>query len=321
LALELLDQNVRDRAGDLNREFSTAQPFRYVVIDQFLNPDFCRQLISEFPVFEPTRALNERGEVGRKAVFVDVPNLGPSYQRFDDLIRGRELLDWIGKVTGIPNLLYDPEYVGGGTHENLHGQDLDSHVDFNYHPERNWHRRLNLIVFLNPEWHPEWGGCLELLTDPWTQEGARPVASVVPIANRAVIFETNEHSWHGFRRIDLPEDKQNLSRKSLAVYYYTEERPTEEVEASHGTIYVQRQLSEHIQPGYTLRQEDVDEIQMLLYRRDVHAKFLYERELEFSRVMTNLMNSRAFKLGQKIARPLRALRTLAGRNPDRNAAH
>ena len=125
------------------------------------------------------------------------------------------------EITGIPNLLYDPDYVGGGTHQNLHGQDLDPHVDFNYHPKNQRHRRLNLIVFLNPEWREEWGGAFELHVNPWLPPEEDTVKTIVPITNRCLLFETSENSWHGFRRINLPPEKKHLSRRSIAVYYYT----------------------------------------------------------------------------------------------------
>lgn len=308
--LALLDQSVRDRTDELRREFTSTQPFRHLIVDQFLDPEFCRQLMFEFPSFDATHALNERGETGRKAVFTDLERLGPAYARFDQMIRNPEFLALMGRITGIESLLYDPEYVGGGTHENLDGQELDSHVDFNYHPRRHWHRRLNLIVFLNDAWDPEWGGCLELLADPWTPEGACPAAVVVPIANRAVLFETNEHSWHGFRRIQLPPGQRHTSRRSLAVYFYTTQRPESETEASHGTLYVHRQLDSEIRAGHTLREEDVNEMRTLLARRDVHIKFLYERELEFSRVISGILNSPSFRLGRALTWPARAIRRL-----------
>src|SRR5580693_5148835 len=113
--LALIDQSVRDRADELHLEFSSTQPFRYLVVDQFLDPEFCRQLMAEFPSFDATHALNERGETGRKAVFTDLERLGPAYARFDKMIRSPEFLAFTGRITGIPSLLYDPEYVGGGT--------------------------------------------------------------------------------------------------------------------------------------------------------------------------------------------------------------
>lgn len=307
-----LGRSIAEQTQALNAQFASAEPFRHVIIDGFLDAPFCGDLIREFPAFDPVRAINERGETGRKAVVPEVARLGPAYNRFDQMIRSAEFLEMMTRITGIPKLLYDPEYVGGGTHENLNGQDLDPHVDFNYHPGRQWHRRLNLIVFLNPEWDPEWGGCLELLSDPWTRDGAGPHAVVPPLENRAVIFETNERSWHGFRRIELPAAKEHISRRSIAIYLYTEERPPEETAVSHGTVYVQRQLGERIRPGYALREEDVEEIRQLIGRRDTQIKFLYERELEFSALIEAMRRSPSFRIGRALTWPARALRRMLG---------
>jgi hypothetical protein len=41
------------------------------------------------------------------------------------MLRSREFLGWLSEATGIPKLLYDPVYTGGGTHLNLNGQELD----------------------------------------------------------------------------------------------------------------------------------------------------------------------------------------------------
>jgi len=309
--LSLLHPDVPGRIGDLARQFSTAQPFRHVAIDQFLDPQFCQELIAEFPPFESGDARNERGELAGKSVIAGIAQLGSAYSRFDRLMRDSEFLSLVGRLTGIPGLLYDPDYVGGGTHENRDGQELDSHVDFNFHPSFGWHRRLNLIVFLNPLWEEGWGGCLELLREP-SAEGCDTQRTVLPVANRAVIFETTESSWHGFRVIRTPPG-QGITRKSLAVYFYSHARPAEEIAPSHGTYYYQRPLPGHIQAGYTLREEDMAEMRKLFARRDDHIRYLYERDREFTALLEGINKWRAFQLARLLTWPARVFKRAVGR--------
>ncbi len=292
---------------ELKTKFSEAQPFRHVVVDNFLDPEFCRSLMDEFPRFDPRNAINETGGTGRKAVHANLRTLGAASRQFDDLMRDPAFLKETGEVTGIADLLHDPEYFGGGTHENLDGQELDVHVDFNYHPTTFQHRRLNLILFLNPEWMEAWGGCLELCADPWNPAGAE-VVRILPLANRAVLFETTERSWHGFSRIVMPAEKREVSRRSIAVYFYTHRRPAEETAEAHSTIYIPRPLPANLQPGHTLSEGDVQELQILTERRDDQIRFLYERELKYARMTRAITNSLSFRLGRLLTWPGRMLK-------------
>ncbi len=271
----------------LAETFRSAKFFPHAVIDRFFTEETCRGLLDEFPEFRDENALNELGKVGQKATREDIPRLGETYDRVDDCLRSPGFLRLMSGITGIPDLLYDPEYAGGGTHENVDGAQLDIHVDFNFHPTLKWHRRLNLIVFLTPEWEADWGGCFEVHRDPWSPENDE-FESVAPRFNRAVIFETSEVSWHGFGRITLPVDRRHLSRKSFAIYLYAMDRPKEQLAPSHATIYVPPPVPSHIRAGATLSATDADHVRTLIARRDQQIKFLYDREMEFSRRLETL---------------------------------
>jgi hypothetical protein len=280
--MSLLHPELSSRLPAIAEQFATAKPFRHVIIDDFLAPETIAGLLADFPSFEERYAKNEMGHVGGKAVRMDMPSISERYAALDRHIQSPEFLATISKITGIPDLLYDPDYVGGGTHENVHGQGLDPHVDFNLLPKTGWHRRLNLIVYLNHEWHEEWGGCLDLHSNPWDSEHDQ-VQTVLPLFNRCVVFETNEYSWHGFRPLDLPEAERGRSRKSVAIYLYTRERPADEVAPSHGTIYVPAGLPSSIRPGHALTEGEWLELRNRFARLKGQLKFLYDRELRQSR--------------------------------------
>jgi hypothetical protein len=284
---DILSPRLQEQRDALADRFRTADPFPHLVIPEFFAPGFANRLLDDFPPFEERFALNELGEVGGKAVQTDVRAIGEVFRELDDFIQTPEFLGLISDMTGIPDLLYDPEYVGGGTHENLESQALDPHVDFNYHPGRGWHRRLNLIVYLNPEWDESWGGNLDLHSNPWDADNDQ-TSTVLPLFNQAVLFETSERSWHGFSPLQIPEDRQPMSRRSFAIYLYTKERPADEIAAAHATVYVPPAMPDEIKPGQVLSDEDYEEIKTRFATHLGYLRFLYGRELKFNTQIASL---------------------------------
>lgn len=287
-----VNPRVIERRAELSQAFSAAQPFRHIAIDDFLDADYCAQLIDEFPAFDEKLAVNEDGVVGAKAVREQIRGIGPAFKALDELSKSEAFRDLVGDITSIAELHHDPHYFGGGTHENLHGQALDAHVDFNYHPITREHRRLNLIVYLNPEWRDEWGGSLQLHRDPYLPPSQDEIKVITPLANRCVIFETNEYSWHGFPRIELPEDKRHLSRRSFALYYYTATRPPDETAAEHSTIYVEQHLPEWYHADMKLDAGELQRVRNLLASRDQHLKRLYGHIKQLNRQLHELRHRR-----------------------------
>lgn len=269
----LMSPRALARRGELAASFQKGTPFKHVVIDGFFRPEFCARLLAEFPPYDEARFRNERGHQA-KAERPDLKALGPAYRELDALFGSPEFLAYVSAVTGIEGLLFDPEYYGAGTHENLHDMELDPHVDFTLRKGGELHRRVNLIFFLNPEWDDSWGGVLELHTDPWRPE-TDTVKPISPLMNRMVVFETSDKSWHGFKRIELPEEKRHLTRRSIALYLYKREERGFPAIPSGLTVFVDRPLPERIKPGRSLTAEDVRLIERLLRRRDYKLEYLY----------------------------------------------
>jgi Rps23 Pro-64 3,4-dihydroxylase Tpa1-like proline 4-hydroxylase len=141
------------------------------------------------------------------------------------------MLGFLETLTGIDGLVPDPYFGGGALHQIVPGGFLKVHADFNWHPKLRLDRRLNMLVYLNRGWRPEWGGALEL----WDGEMAGPVASILPLFNRTVVFTTTDSSFHGHPRpLACPD---GTTRKSVSLYYYSNGRPESERSAPHDTIF------------------------------------------------------------------------------------
>jgi Rps23 Pro-64 3,4-dihydroxylase Tpa1-like proline 4-hydroxylase len=138
---------------------------------------------------------------------------------------------WLEKLTGIPHLIVDHHLLGGGLHLTRQDGLLGIHADFNWHMQTHLHRRVNMLLYLTKDWRPGYGGELEL----WDTEGSKPMCYVEPIFNRAALFATRSDTFHGHPHPWTAP--AGINRQSIALYYYTSDRPEEEKRPAHNTLY------------------------------------------------------------------------------------
>jgi len=214
LDMDSLERNVER----LRREYQAAPAYPHIVIDDFLEPDAVKAAMREFPALDPVRWNNYVHINERKFSNSDPSTWGPTLQRILEELNSPRFVEFVGNLLGVDNLISDGSLEGGGLHQSPAGGFLNVHADFTVHPHhRNWQRRANLILYLNEEWRPEWGGSLEL----WSNDMKECVEAVLPIGNRALIFTTDSTSFHGHPDpLSCPEGE---SRRSLALYYFSVE--------------------------------------------------------------------------------------------------
>jgi len=204
------------QATALNRQFRQNKPYPHLHLSGFLDSDIAAEMAREFPGLETDAWTRYKHQNENKVGLTKRELFPPLLGDVVDELNSPAFVDWLSNVTGIPGLLADNSLEGGGLHQSGPGGFLNVHTDFRtHHYHKNWRRRVNLIVYLNPDWDERWGGAIEL----WDSDVKRCVAKVPPLLNEALIFETNEISYHGFPEpLRCPEGQ---SRKSVALYYYT----------------------------------------------------------------------------------------------------
>lgn len=202
-------------------EWRTARPFPHVVIDDFFEPAFARELASEFPAFDAPIWHEYNSPLEVKRTCNNWNAFGPQTYRAFSRFCSPDFVDLLRLSIGMDEPLYaDPGLHGGGLHAHSAGGKLNVHLDYTLHPKTGMARRLNLLVYLNPDWEDAWGGHLGLWEANPVQVGPGAlIKSIAPKFNRAVLFAT-PNAWHGLPEpIACPEGQL---RKSLAVYYMTE---------------------------------------------------------------------------------------------------
>src|SRR6266478_1984418 len=217
-----------------NREtYLSARPFPNIYFDTFFDEGSLSEVLDEFPDLskEPDLSFDDPNQV--KLASVGEYRFREETKDFMHFLNSQPFLEFLSLLTGIGGLIPDPYFDGGGAHQIMPGGLLKIHADFNKSTYINLDRRLNVLVYLNKDWNEEWGGQLEL----WDREIKGVEKKILPIFNRLAVFTTTDFSYHGHPDpLKCPPDR---SRKSVALYYYTNGRPPEEVSALgvHTTLF------------------------------------------------------------------------------------
>jgi len=202
----------------LSESFLQAKPFNHVVIDNFFVDSFARTIFNDMPGYEENNDAKYDNPIEKKRTIQNWTKFTKNIYKAATFLVNQEFTGYLRQLTWQNELMADFGLHGGGIHMHQAGDYLNAHLDYDIHPKLDMKRKLNLIVYLNPNWQESWGGNLGLWShDEETGQAKDLIKSVPPLFNRAILFDTSQNSWHGVTEgIFAPEGEY---RKSLAFYY------------------------------------------------------------------------------------------------------
>ncbi len=195
----------------LRMDYLLAKPFPHLIIDGFCEEEKINKLYDEIPDIQTkSRDYVFAANKFEKSKISEISVLFA--ELYDDLCSA-EFESFLSYITN-EKVFVDKKFHGGGIHQGKKKSFLDMHLDFNYHPlNPHWFRNLNLLLYLNKDWKPEYGGQLQL-EDLRTNEKK---AIEIPF-NRMVIQQTRNFTLHGYHITNFPDGNY---RTSIAAYAYT----------------------------------------------------------------------------------------------------
>jgi len=200
------------------KSFIEAEPFNHIVIDNFFVDSFARNIFDDMPGYDDNADAKYDNPIEKKRTIQNWTKFPKNIYKAASYLVGEEFTRSLRQLTWQSELVADFGLHGGGIHMHQAGDYLNTHLDYDIHPKLDMKRKLNLIVYLNPNWQESWGGNLGLWSHNFeTDQPKDCIQSIPPLFNRAVLFDTTQNSWHGVTEgIFAPEGQY---RKSLAFYY------------------------------------------------------------------------------------------------------
>jgi hypothetical protein len=195
----------------LREDYLLAKPFPYLIIDNFCDSRKIEALYDKIP--ELNNKSRDYMFAKNKFEKSNYRELGTEFSELYEDLCSKRMNDFLSFIAN-EEVFVDPVNHGGGLHQGKKNSFLDMHLDFNYHPlHRGWFRNMNLLLYLNKDWRPEYKGHLKLHDRRTGEEKELEVPF-----NRMIIQQTRVYTLHGYDPTNFPE---NNFRTSIATYAYT----------------------------------------------------------------------------------------------------
>ena len=212
-------------------------PFGHFYVDNFFSDALIQKCLENFPNSNDSwweRSDDAGIEIKWRSTWESEFDIPEGIVDAVRIMNSSYFLRALSKKLGIPKLVPDPYFSGWGLNETQKNGLLDIHIDGNYHDASGLNRRVNVILYLNPDWNETWGGEFEV----WDNKWENCINKIAPKCNRIVVFDTHDYSYHGSPNpLNCPKDD---SRKSIILYYYTKQpRPSKqiEIEKPHSALW------------------------------------------------------------------------------------
>ncbi len=239
--------------------YQSGEPYHHICIDDFLPEEVLENVIADLKQLPDAESSFSRPQENLKTSYI--PERLPDFSKnLFYALNSRPFIMFLEEMTGIKGLIPDPYFFGAGIHKTQNGGHLDIHADFNVHSVMRVERRLNVLIYLNKDWQPEWGGSFEI----WDKDMAHKMASFTPTFNRMVCFSTGSDTFHGNPEpVNHPDGE---ARQSIAPYYYT--ATWDDTRKEHTTLFKPRPESGDKEDRQVARREFVkDMLPPRVYRR------------------------------------------------------
>ena len=154
-----------------------AEPFEYLVVEDFLEPDCKRAIVEDFPRVEKSGSFP-----------LSRVSYGPAFKQLTDELLGPDFAQAVGAKFSMDLSPYPTMLTVRGQCD---GSDGQIHTD-------SKDKVITVLLYLNLDWDSS-GGRLRLLRSKNLEDY---VAEVPPTMGSLIIFKRSDRSWHAHKPFD-----------------------------------------------------------------------------------------------------------------------